>query len=76
MRCTVLLIPLILLAACAAPSRGPIAAKSACPDTLPDVDRLACWASASPDPVTANRPAPVLLRGPDGTAIIGPKQSE
>jgi hypothetical protein len=74
----VLVIPLILLAACAgpAPSSPRVAAQSECPESLPDVDRLACVVSARPEPVPKSKPAPVLLRGPDGTPIIGPKSSQ
>ena len=74
----VLLISLILLTACAgpAPSSSRVAAQSECPESLPDVDRLACVVSARPEPVSKAKPAPVLLRGPDGTPIIGPKSSQ
>jgi hypothetical protein len=70
----VLLIPLIVLVACAKPAAAPVAAQSACPDTMPDVDRLACWVSAKPEPAPgAGKPPAALLRGSDGTAVIGPK---
>jgi hypothetical protein len=73
----VLLISLVLLAACAKPASAPVAAQSACPETMPDVDRVACWVSAGPEPAPAGqKPPSALLRGPDGTAIIGPKPSE
>ena len=75
----VLLISLALLAACGTPARtsAPVAAQSACPETMPDVDRVACWVSAGPAPVPAGpKPPSALLRGPDGTAIIGPKPSD
>lgn len=76
MKRAVLLISLALLAACAKPAPSPVAAQSACPESLPDVDRLACWVSAKPEPAPAARkPQPALLRGPDGT-IIGPKSSD
>ena len=51
----------------------PVAAQSACPEPMPDVDRVACVVSAPPEPVPAQRPPPPLLRGSDGTTIIGPK---
>jgi len=77
MRRAVALISLILLAACAKPEPAPVAAQSACPETMPDVDRLACWVSASPEPAPAGqKPPSALLRGPDGTTIIGPKPSD
>jgi hypothetical protein len=73
----VLLISLILLAACAKPAPAPVAAQSPCPDTTPDVDRVACWVSAGPEPAPAGPTSPpALLRGSDGTPIIGPKPSE
>lgn len=54
------------------------ASQSACPDTIRDVDRIACWVSAPPAPVpgAGPKPAPALLRGSDGTTIIGPKPSQ
>jgi hypothetical protein len=53
-----------------------VAAQSACPDSMPDVDRIACFVSAYPGPVPAGqKSAPPLLRGSDGTTIIGPKPS-
>ena len=73
----VLLIPLVLLTACAEPAPAPVAAQSACPETMPDVDRIACWVSAGPEPLPAGqKPPSALLRGPNGTTIIGPKPSE
>jgi len=74
---TVLLISLVLLAACAKPGPAPVASQSACPDTMPDLDRLACWVSAGPEPAPGGRnPPSALLRSPDGATIIGPKPSE
>jgi hypothetical protein len=69
----VVVIALALLAACAKPAPAPVAAQSACPDSLSDVDRLACWVSAGPGPAPDTRKPSVLLRNPDGTAVIGPK---
>jgi hypothetical protein len=70
----VLLISLILLAGCAKPAPAPMASQSACPDTMRDVDRIACWVSGGPEPLPeGQKPSPALLRGSDGTAIIGPK---
>jgi hypothetical protein len=55
---------------------APVAAQSDCPETLPDVDRVACLVSAAPAPVPAGpKPQPPLLRGSDGTTIIGPNSS-
>jgi hypothetical protein len=55
---------------------APVAAQSACPETLPDVDRVACLVSLAPEAAPARpKPQPPLLRGPDGTTIIGPKPS-
>jgi hypothetical protein len=73
---TVSLMPLILLAACAEPP--PMASSQpACPDTMPDVDRIACRVAAGPEPLPAGQnPSPALLRGSDGTAIIGPKPAQ
>lgn len=51
----------------------PVAAQSTCPKTMPDVDQVACWVSVPPQPVPAERPPLPLLRGSDGTTIIGPK---
>jgi hypothetical protein len=73
---SVLLIPLLLLAACAKPAPAPVVSQSACPDTMRDVDRIACWVSAGPEPAPGvQKPSPPLLRGPDGTTVIGPKPS-
>ena len=68
-----LLVPLFVLAACAEPRPAPMASQSACPDTLPDVDRIACRLAAGPEPAAGQKPSPALLRGSDGTTIIGPK---
>ena len=69
-------LPGATLAQNAPQSPVPVAAQSACPETMPDVDRVACWVSAAPEPVPAGqRPPPPLLRGSDGTTIIGPKSS-
>jgi len=77
MKRAMLLISLALLAACAKPAPSPVAAQSACPESMPDVDRLACVVSVKPEPATgARKSQPALLRGTDGTAIIGPKPSE
>jgi len=55
---------------------APVAAQSACPGTMPDVDRVACWVSAVPEPAPGGQRSPVpLLRGSDGTTIIGPNSS-
>ncbi|HKF71363.1 MAG TPA: hypothetical protein VKB68_06415 [Stellaceae bacterium] len=70
------LVALVLLAACAKPAPAPVASQSACPDDLPDVDRLACRVSASPGPAPDARKPAVLLRSPDGSAVIGPKPSQ
>jgi hypothetical protein len=72
----VVLISLTLLAACAKPAPSPVASQSACPDTLSDVDRLACWVSANPEPVSATRKPSALLRDSEGSAVIGPKPSQ
>ncbi|HKX11269.1 MAG TPA: hypothetical protein VJN67_23920 [Stellaceae bacterium] len=72
----VVLIVLALLAACAKPAPSPVASQSACPDSLSDLDRLACWVSARPGPAPDARQPPVLLRNPDGSAVIGPKPPE
>jgi len=58
---------------CAKPE--PLSSQSACPDTMPDVDRTACWASASPEllPAAAQKPSPALLRGSNSTILIGPQ---
>jgi hypothetical protein len=74
----VLLISLISITACAGPtpSSPRVAAQSECPESMPDVDRLACVVSARPEAAPKSKPAPVLLRGPDGTPIIGPKSSQ
>jgi hypothetical protein len=66
------LIFLALLAACArAAPPTPLAAQSACPPNLPDVDRLACWVSAAPEPGPGER-QPALLRDLNGNAVVGP----
>ncbi len=68
-------IAVAFLAGCAKPAPAPVAAESACPATLPDVDRLACWLSAGPVAAPeAHKPA-VLLRNADGGQIIGSKSS-
>ena len=72
----VVLIGLALLAACAKPALSPVAAKSGCPDSLSDIDRLACWVSANPGTAPDARQPSGLLRNPDGTAVIGPKPPE
>ena len=55
---------------------APVAVQSTCSETMPDVDRVACWVSVSPEPVPAKlKPQPPLLRGSDGTTIIGPNSS-
>ena len=60
----------------AQPSPVPVVPKSACPDTLPDVDRVACLVSLAPEAAPARpKPQPPLLRGSDGTPIIGPNSS-
>lgn len=60
-----------------APQRNPApgAPQSACSDTMSDVDRIACWVAAGPEPLPSGsqRPSPALLRGSGGTTIIGPK---
>jgi len=76
MKHTLAIIAFALLAACAKPAPSPIAADSACPSTLPDVDRLACWVSASPQTAPDARKASALLRNADGTPIIGSKTSQ
>ena len=72
----VVLIALALLAACAKPASSPVASQSPCPDSLSDVDRLACWVSARPGPAPDARQPPLLLRNPDGSAVIGPRPPE
>ncbi len=72
----VVLMALALLAACAKPAPSPVASQSACPATLPDVDRLACWLSAGPEPAPDARKPSALLRNADGTTVIGPKSSQ
>lgn len=72
----VVLTVLALLAACAKPAPAPVASKSACPEGLSDVDRLACWVSAKPGPAPDARQPSVLLRNPDGSPVIGPKPPE
>jgi hypothetical protein len=75
-RAVVLISLALLMAACAKPAPLPVASQSACPDTLSDVDRLACWVSVNPEPAPGGRKPSVLLRNPDGTAVIGPKPSQ
>jgi hypothetical protein len=75
-RAVVLISLTLLTAACAKPEPSPVASQSACPDTLSDVDRLACWVSANPEPAPGGRKPSALLRNPDGTALIGPKPSQ
>ena len=62
-----------------APQRKPApgALQSACSDTMRDVDRIACWVSAGPEPLPpgSQRPSPALLRGSGGATLIGPKPS-
>ena len=54
----------------------PVVSKSACPETLPDVDGVACLVSLAPEAAPARpKPQPPLLRGSDGTPIIGPNSS-
>lgn len=72
----VVLISLALLTACAKPAPLPVASQPACPETLSDVDRLACWVSANPEPASASRKPSALLRNPGGAAVIGPKPSQ
>jgi len=72
----VLLVPLILLVACAGPAPAPMASQPACPDTLPDVDRIACRLAAGPEPAAGQKPSPALLRGSDGTTIIAPQSQQ
>ena len=72
--------PLVLagstFAQTAQPSPVPVVPKSACPETLPDVDRVACLVSLAPEAAPARpKPEPPLLRGSDGTPIIGPNSS-
>jgi hypothetical protein len=51
--------------------------QSTCPETLPDVDRLACLVSAPPALApNAQKPAPPMLRNPDGGVVIGPKVAQ
>jgi len=67
------LIFLAVLAGCSKPEPSPVASQSACPATLPDVDRLACWVSANPEPVVAGAHQPsAMLRDANGTALVGP----
>ena len=66
------LIFLGFLAGCSTPAPSPVASQSACPASLPDVDRLACWVSANPEPVDAARKPAALLRDANGNAVIGP----
>jgi hypothetical protein len=70
-----LLTALFLLAGCGSPAPPPEPMASRCPDTMRDVDRVACWVSAGADgsPLPGQKPTPPLLRGPDGEAVIGPK---
>src|SRR5262249_45910540 len=72
------LVALVLLPACAkpAPAAAPVASQWACPDNLPDVDRLACRVSESPGAAPDARKPALLLRSPDGSAVIGPKPSQ
>jgi len=60
----------------AQPSPVPVVPKSACPETLPDVDRVACLVSLAPEaaPARPKPQPPPLLRGSDGT-ILGPNSS-
>lgn len=73
---TLVVIALALLAACAKPAPSPVASQAACPATLPDVDRLACWVSAAPESAPDARKPSALLRNSEGTAIIGPNVPE
>ena len=51
--------------------------QSTCPETLPDVDRLACLVSAPPAPAPdAQKLSPPMLRNPDGSVVIGPKAAQ
>jgi hypothetical protein len=59
-----------------APSEVVSASQSACADTMRDVDRIACWVSVTPPVPARPKPAPALLRGSDGTTVIGPKPSQ
>ena len=55
----------------------PAVSQSECPDTMSDVDRVACFVSLSPEAAPPGpKPPEPLLRGSDGTAIIGPKSGE
>ena len=52
----------------------PAAFQSACPDTIRDVDRIACWISEVPEPAPGGqKPSTASLRSSDGTTIIGSK---
>ena len=55
----------------------PVVPKSACPETLSDVDRVACLVSLAPEaaPARPKPQPPPLLRGSDGITIIGPNSS-
>ena len=58
------------------PSPVPVVSKSTCPETMSDVDRVACWVSLAPEPAPAGpKPQPPLLRGSDGAMIIGPNST-
>ena len=62
-----------------APEASPPQASSepTCPETLPEVDRVACAVSArSPPAPNAQKPSPPMLRNPDGSVVIGPKSAE
>ena len=72
----ILLVFLAFFTACARPAPAPVASQAACPETLPDVDRLACWISAGPDAAPGARKPSVLLRDSDGSTIIGPRPSQ
>ena len=66
------LIALALLAACTNPAPTPVASQSDCPASLTDIDRLACWVSARPEPAPDSRKPSALLRNSEGAALIGP----
>lgn len=72
----VVLIALALLAACAKPAPSPVAAQSACPESLSDLDRMACLVSGRPEPAPDPKKPSALLRNPDGTTVIGPRPSQ
>src|SRR5437868_6752834 len=46
-----LLVCLILMETFARSAPPPVASQSACPDTMSDLDRIACWVSAGPEPL-------------------------